>query len=164
MVLKKSIQKAQGILIDQLAHFEASISELYGEYGRLFPDRADFWQELAREEKKHEWFLQSMHTLLDKRDVFYNLDAFDVKTVGVRLAEVHAELATAKKGLISPLYSLETAMCIEKSIIDGHFYDVAKSYAPAFAVIADHLSKDTRLHAIRIQDLYIKQQVINRGT
>ena len=98
-----------------------------------------------------------MRTLLDNGDLFFNLDRFDVLSVDVRLAEVQADLASAKTGLVSPSQSLETAMYIENSILDGHFYDVAQSNAPAFAIIADHLSKDTRQHAMRIQDLYIAQ-------
>ncbi len=158
MDVKAKVRESQRVLINHLAHFEASIAELYDEYGRSFPGRADFWQSLSQEERTHARFLNSLHTLLDKGDLFYNLDTFDVQTVNARLAEVETELAVVRGEPISFSHALETALSIEKSIMDGHFYDVAKSYAPEFAIIADHLSKDTKIHLVRIQDLYRAHQ------
>ena len=161
MDIKTEIRESQRQLLDLLAQYEALISELYAAYARIFPDNATFWQALSREESAHERFLKSLHKLLDAGTVFYNLDRFNVQTIRACMAEVQTGLAAAKQDTISLPLALETALSIEKSVLDGHFYDIVKTDAPEFSVIADHLAKDTNRHRGLIQDKYNACKGIN---
>ena len=154
MDIKKEIRESQGHLLDQLAQYESSISDLYAVYARLLPDMSTFWQTLSKEETGHAQFLNSFHKLLENGAVFFNLDRFNAHAILNCLAEVHQELARTKQGPVSLSHALTTALSIETAVLDGHFYDTVKTDTPEFIVIAEHLSKDTYRHRSLILEKY----------
>ena len=160
--LKNSISATQRQLIDRLADYEQLIAELYAANGLAFPEMSAFWQSLAREEKKHVSYLKSLHGFLDDGKLFFNLGSFDEQTIEARSAEVCEALAAVNQNGVSGKAALETALSLEKSILESKFYDVAKSDAPEFSVIADHLSKDTRRHIEQVEDQYRLYVVAHR--
>lgn len=158
MDIKTKVREAQRLTIDHLAQYETEIAELYAAYGNTFSETADFWRMLSNEERAHARLLKSMHKLLNKGYIFYNLGRFDRQTINALITKVKTELAEVKEKPISVLRAITVALTIETSIMDAHFYEIVTSDAPEFKIIADHLSKATKQHIEQIQEQLMKQQ------
>jgi hypothetical protein len=165
MNMKTKIGESQRELLNHLAAFEASIAELYDEYAVVLPSDSEFWRTLASEERVHEVFMRGMSLLLDRGFLFYNLGRFDIQSVDALAAEIAAELVAAKTrdAAVTASHALGTAFFIEKSIIDGHFYQVAESSAPEFSIIATHLFQDAKIHLKRVRSFYLSVQRSKQG-
>lgn len=154
MSLQAKIEDSQRTLLDELARCESQLSELYALYARSYPEATSIWLQLSKEERAHERFLKSLHKLLDEGQVFYNLGRFNAQALQTFTAELTSSLEVAKQKDIPLLKAFETALFLENSVIDGHFYDLAKNDAHGFAVVADHLSRDTDRHRKQLQEQY----------
>lgn len=154
MSIKTEIKDSQRDLVDQLAQCELLLAELYATYADSFAETAPFWLSLSREERTHERFLKSLHKLLDAGEMFYNLGRFNEQAMLTFTKELKSSLALAQQKTISQAKAFETALFLENSVIDGHFYDLAKNDAHGFAVVADHLAKDTDRHRKQLQDKF----------
>lgn len=155
MGVKDKIIEAQRKVIDRLAQFEALIADLYDAYGAALPEMVDFWRALSHEERIHAERLRSLHSLLDKGKLFYNLTSFDMATIDALIKEIQAEIIVANRKTVTRSQALTTALSIEKSIVEGKFYANVKSDATEFSVIADHLAKSTERHCKLVQDQFL---------
>jgi len=164
MDAKAKIREAQSKLIDHLSRYELAIASLYEVCSHAFPAHAAFWQTLVREERGHAGFLQSMYAILEKGNLFYDLGRFDVPAIEKHITEIQKESEAIDKNETDLVHALQAAVIIENSLLDGHFYEVVTSDAPEFALIAEHLAKDTRRHVAMIQDLYQKEMVIRSAS
>ena len=157
MSSKKKVRDAQRLIIDYLVECETSIADLYAAYGNAFPEMADFWQTLSDDEKGHARLLKTLHAILDKGDIFFNLGRFDKQTVNANITKNQTELATFKEKPFSVLHAIAVALSMEASLVDGNFYASVTSDAPEFISIADNLLKDTNRHIDLIKDQWSKR-------
>jgi len=151
MDIKNKIRQSQSDIINDLAECESAIGKLYGEYGRLIPESAEFWTRLAHEEMQHAAMLRSFHRTLEKGNLFFNLGKFtgdSLKSVNVLTGQ---ELEFARKETVSHAHALTVAVKIENMLLEAKFYDTITSDAPEFQIIAKKLADDTRVHLASIQ-------------
>lgn len=152
MDTKKVVMEAQGKIIDSLVTCEESIALLYSQYAIILKEMEPFWSHLAQEETKHAAMLNSLHRILERGHIFYNIGKFDETSVKAIIDRIKSEVAMAEKKMISKMTAIETALHIETSLIDGHFYDTVKSDAPEFRHIAERLASDTKKHIKAIEE------------
>lgn len=155
MDTKARVRDAQTKIIDRLAESESAVGDLYKAYRDLDPEMAPFWQALVQEEEMHARLLTSMHTFLEKGNIFFNLGRFDLDSLETFLAFVAKERAAAEERVLSRSQMVGVALNVETSIQDSGFYDLVKSDAPAFRHIAEKLSTDTKVHVQKIRDLFL---------
>jgi hypothetical protein len=149
---KAKIIQAQSELIESLASCEEAISELYASYSKVVPFQDQFWKELSQKEKVHAQLLKSMHALLDNGNIFWNLDRFDKESIDSFLKTVREAIHVSKEKDFSQKEAIETALSVEASVIDSHFYDIVKSDAKEYSSIAGRLSSDTHNHVEAVKN------------
>jgi hypothetical protein len=152
MDAKSTVIRSQRKIIDELAGCEARIGLLYEQYATRFPDMEPHWRGLAEDEMTHSALLKTMHRILDKGSLFFDLGKFSSGALPAINALLDRAMERAKTRSFAPDEALSTAFEIETSLIDSHFYDVVTSDAPEFRIIAARLSKDTKEHAASIRD------------
>ncbi len=158
MGTKETIIGAQKKIIDDLAQCEDVIANLYKLYSTVMPEFGPFWKDLAAIEKIHANMLRSMHRQLDQGYVFRDIGRFiNSATVASFLLRVRTAMDEAED--VSPRDAIQTALSIENSILDAHFYDIVQSDAPEFQVISKRLASDTQDHVdlVRKKMLEIQQ-------
>jgi len=154
MDTRTKIIESQKRIIDNLAECETLIGQLYGAYAGRFPAMKEFWTKLSKTEASHARLLRTMHRILDKGSLFYNLGKFDDKEIQHVKAITSEGLQHAIDRAFTPKKALSTALAIESSLLDAHFYDVVKSEASEFKIIAQRLSSDTRKHLESIRHAF----------
>jgi len=73
---QKQSNRISAKIIDELAEFEVRVGLLYDKYAEIFPEISVQWLALAEAERVHSILLKSMHRLLDKGNLFFNLGKF----------------------------------------------------------------------------------------
>lgn len=154
MDIKDKVVESQRKIIDALAACELHIGSLYEKYASLFPGMEAQWRGLAAAEKTHADLLKTLHRILDKGRLFFNIGKFDDRTLQPVVSLVETSLKKADTPGFTADEAVATALQIEASILDAHFYDLVSSDAPEFKIIAERLSSDTRKHVAAIRDRF----------
>jgi len=149
--IQVKVVEAQRKIIDDLARCEEAICRLYALYSEKLPDLADFWSDLSEKESVHAKLLRSMHKQIDKGEIFHNIGRFDQRSISSFLAKLDEAADFANTQPITPMESIETALAIESSVLDAHFYDIVKSDAKEYKILAGRLSEDTHAHVKSVQ-------------
>lgn len=158
MDTKDKIINAQKEILDKLAICEEAIATLYATYSRTIPEMNDFWLDLSKKETAHARLLKTMHKQLDAGNIFQNIGRFSLASLNDFLTKITAANNLAENNKVTSLHAIETALSIETSVLDAHFYDIVKSDSAEFKVIADRLSSDTHDHAKSVQEKLIEIQ------
>jgi len=156
MDVKNKVIESQRKIIDELADCETQIGSIYRKYAVRFPEMKTLWLGLADAEKTHFDLLKTMHRILDKGSIFYNLGKFDDQTFVQIKSLIDESLKNADNPGLTSSDAISTAFKIETSVIDSHFYDVVSSDAPEFKIIAQRLSVDTKKHVETIRNYFHK--------
>ncbi len=152
MNAKEKIIEIQSAIIDNLVLCEEAISTLYSVYAMSIPEMEEFWQDLSKKEKIHADLLRSMHKQLAKGNIFQNIGRFESTNTDAFLQKMNDSISDAKENPISQETAIKTALGIESSVLDAHFYDIVNSDASEYRIIADRLSTDTHEHVKVVQD------------
>lgn len=152
MSTRDKIIKAQMGIIDRLADCEKAISRLYARYAIFIPGMMNFWQELSTQEEAHALLIRSMHTQLEQGAIFQNIGRFDSGKTDTFFHKINEARKYAEESPPTPREAIETAIGIESSILDAHFYDIVKSDDAVYRIIAHRLSGDTRTHVSLVQN------------
>jgi len=158
--LKEKVIQAQRKILDGLAECEEAVSKLYGIYARILTEDRKFWEDLSREETGHANILRAMHKQLDQGHIFQNIGRFTEKVMQAQRDEIKSAIASAERDGVSDLQAMETALAIESSILDSHFFDTVTSDSKEYQIIAEKLSADTARHqqAVRSKLQEIQQR------
>ena len=154
MEVKRKVIAMQRQLLIKLSDYEADIGRLYEAYAAAFPELAEFWQTLARDEKKHAAFLSSMLSLADKGKVFFGFGKYDKEAIQASQTAVSNEWAAVQAGPVTLRHALRFAFEIETLLLDGQFYASITSDAGEYELIAKHLLKDEQLHLALVKRVF----------
>ena len=156
MDVKRKVVESQKKIIGALAQCETRIGSLYEKYASCFPAMKTMWLSLAAAEKTHADMLRTMNRILDKGNIFYNLGKFSDEAIQPIVTLVDDALKKTGHSGLTFSEAISTALRIETSIVDSHFYDVVASDAPEFRIIAERLSADTKTHVDTIRNHFQK--------
>ncbi len=123
MIIYRSILQAMETieLAKILKENELLIGEVYQECQRLFPDHADDFKELAREEKGHaELFAEIIAAIILQPDNWHSgrLSLQTARVVNERLKE---NLAEIRQNKVAPRYAITFALSFELSMSEKEF-------------------------------------------
>ena len=158
MNIEEQVIEAQRDIIDSLVCCEEAISKLYAVYSKAHPDLEKFWDDLSQREEAHAKLLRTMHKQLDKGSIFRNIGRFDSGSVESFLSTMSDAIKHAEEDGVSQTQAIKTALSIESSVLDAHFYDIVKSDAQEYRIIADRLSIDTHDHVNAVQNKLMEIQ------
>ncbi|HEY5791499.1 MAG TPA: hypothetical protein VIX81_12795 [Gammaproteobacteria bacterium] len=153
MSVKEKILNSQRRILDRLIEWEESAAKLYGRYARRFPEQAEVWLGLAREEAEHAAALRAFHVLLDHGFLLEGIGGFDSSIVDQEIATARTALERADKPSLQLADAIATARAIETSVIETQFYDVVSCKAPEFEAIAEMIVGGSDRHLEKLRSL-----------
>lgn len=156
MSVTKQITEVQKKIIIQLAESEESIAKLYGIYSQKLPDPDTFWANISEEEKVHAELLRNLLELLDQGAVFRNIGRFNNEEIDSFSKKLREAINHAQSPDLTEEQAIRTALMIESSIIDAHFYDIVTSDFPGYQEVAKQLATDTKDHVKMVQQQMVK--------
>lgn len=143
---------AQADMLGLLVSVEETMSRLYNSYSRRLPAMREFWARKAAEEMSHAAMLRKLYDILGKGKIFYNVERFNKRDIEVHIDETLNAEFDARNSPLSLHDAVQTALHLERTLIENGFYSIVKSDAPEFAYIADSLTKHTRKHIQQISE------------
>jgi hypothetical protein len=135
-----------------LAEHEEAMSALYSAYAGEYPEVADLWKALARDEHGHGALLRSL------ADDAGDMTAF-VRNRGYDLAEVEADTARLRDlARIVPVAgfplqeAFHTALQLEASLIESQIFVVHEGDPPRVTAVVGTLRDQTEKHHTRLRE------------
>ena len=154
MKAQTSVKREQTEIIDCLSEMEGLVAQLYDRFGEVLPEHREFWTSLANEESMLCRMLQSMHGILAKGSVFYNMGRFDAKAARAAVDLVWHMIELSRAQPISQLQALTTALQIEAMIEEAEFCATITSDPPEDAIIARRFVTEVKRHGATIHDMW----------
>ena len=158
MNTREKIIEAQAAIIDNLVLCEEAISRLYAIYAASIPEMEEFWQDLSKKEEIHANVLRSLHKQLTNGNIFRDIGRFEKASTDSFLQRVNDAISFSRENPVTKKTAIETALGIESSVLDAHFYDIVRSDASEYRIIAERLSTDTHEHLTTVQNKLLEIQ------
>ena len=143
-------------VIGVLAANEELISKLYKLYAKLIPELQDFWEDLAKEETRHAYWILALQTHINDGVLSFKENRFNLRAIELFLIYVKDLLDTAKGRVKAPKDALANAMNIENALIERKFFEVFNEDSPALKDTLQQLVIATEKHREKISAEFSK--------
>lgn len=149
---KDKVKQSQAAIIDSLAECEMLMSELYRAYAAALPEGQATWNGLAKEEEQHAAVLTSLKKILEGGSLFRELGRFNEDKVTPVKKMLRTAIDAARSGRITEREARTTAVAVETSLLDSHFYDTVTSDSPEYCKVAQAMISGTKQHLERLRN------------
>jgi rubrerythrin len=140
-------------IVELLADHEQAISRLYQTYAARFPLHRDFWSQLADEEQQHAKWLRRLLVRVGEGLGYVRPDRVDATIVRNSLARIEKMTEEAHESGFSFTQALDTAMTIEKTLLEAEYFQIFEGTAPEVLQVQYFLTDAVREHCQRIQQM-----------
>ena len=140
-----------GPYIRLLADHEAALADLYASFANHLSGSSDFWNKMADDERKHQALIEDIRIKLEDGTWRFKRPDFVANAIIESLNWVE----DLKKGFairgLSMRDALQTALQLEKSMIEHRFFDVFESDSTVSIVVMEAEAAGTRAHIHRLE-------------
>lgn len=152
------------IFMETLINIEQNMAKLYRAFSGAYPEDADFWNGLAKEEDSHARLLQSNQELILKTPELHKLlfssSLESLNSVNYRIGKILDNIDNGQPP--SHLDCFVIALQLEQSAGDSHLQHVMNSKERCRAIeVLQILSEGDHDHCVKIGD-YMKSKSINK--
>ena len=133
-------------LIGLLQHYELSIARLYESYASILPDLKNEWLAFAKEERLHAQWIDTLHIHLKNEKISFDQQKFTVQSIRLAIDYVKKQADQVVQNKPDFIQCLNTAVNIEKSLLESAFFKVFKLEGPKAQNIKNRLEKATQAH------------------
>jgi hypothetical protein len=146
-----------------LARHEVVIAALYGTFGRVLPDMADFWNTLVAEERAHGDVIRALMAKLETGSVLMKPRRVSVATLEAALASVEKEIRLAKASGVTAVQALSVALSFEQGMLEKGFFEVFEADGAEMKEEFCALQAHTTEHAARIGERLNRERAAQGG-
>ena len=139
-------------LIQYLQKYELSIAKLYETFATILPESRIEWTVFANEERLHEKWINSLHSLVKDEKLSVEKTRFTVQGTKIAIDFVERQIDNTIKHNIDQKQALNTAINIEKSLLENAFLKVFKLGDPKAKKIRTRLEEATKDHLERLME------------
>ncbi len=133
-------------IMEMLAQHEETISDLYSAYSKQFPEHREFWATLAWEENDHARQIRELEIDVKNRRATFDNTAIKEVVIKNSLEYVKNQTEDVHKKGISLAGALSVALDIEKSVIDGEFFEAFKGFTAKSRKLIRELANEVQEH------------------
>lgn len=132
-------------IIGLLTQIEQITSQLYDVFAEKFPEHADEWSSLAKEERSHVLMIRELagHAATEE---FVFLENFTVEDLEHSLGEMRKNLDEARNSDVSIEGALGMALFIETNMLEFPFYELFEPQTAEAKNILDNIVAAERRH------------------
>jgi rubrerythrin len=145
-----TLQDAEIHELETLARHEEAVGELYDTYAEVFPQRNNFWKQLAIEERGHATWLRNMYPHVEDNSVTFDEGRFNVKALETSIRYLKKWALEARD--IELINALSIAMDIEGGIIERNYFKVFDSDNEDLKQVFNSLVEACKQHKKRVSD------------
>jgi rubrerythrin len=135
------------ILLDLLEEQEEMVGKLYELYAERFPERRDFWQKLAKDERNHAKWIRMLRTEVEQGSMTIDPRHLKLEELGKFTKLLKENLARADAAPLREAQVFQIAAQIEAVLLEEPFKKVFLSRDRKAAKILENLIVQTKGHA-----------------
>ena len=129
---------------------EIKISELYQNFSMNFPEAADFWNQMSREEEEHSNWIREAMEMFKRGQIKRGTTTLTSQAIDIAMKHVDSLGEKCRRGEISMLGAYANAYDLENSLLEKKFFSVFALDLPAQKEIGDKLLRATQAHRERL--------------
>jgi rubrerythrin len=133
-------------VIEALAAHEEAMSALYSAYARQYPEVAELWTTLAREEYGHAKLLRSLPERSDDVGAFVQARGFDPAQIRGETKKLLNLVQLASAAGLPLQEAFRSAVKLEDSLIESQVLVTYEEDPPEIAAVLDTLREQTERH------------------
>lgn len=146
--------KKQRNIIDLLIEHEKAVSRLYDAYASKFGIFHEFWTGLVVDELKHAEQIRQLGIGMEQRTIVHDSSKLILPAVQMSIDYVKKKHKDTKNADVSFINALSVALSIEKSIIDGGFFDTFKGITKDAKQLVQDLKQGVKVHYEKIDKMW----------
>ena len=132
-------------LLELMIKQEERLSELYQIYSDKFPERKDFWQELANEEQLHAKWITSLLSSAKKGVIHFDEGKINIHTLNTFVKGIERTIDKTRETDPSELSAITSALDMESSLFEknvfGHFEAVSEKAIKILSLLQQKTSQ-----------------------
>ncbi|MHB9132936.1 MAG: hypothetical protein ACYDBB_17865 [Armatimonadota bacterium] len=141
-----------------LIQIEEAIGQLYLRYAEIFPDQADFWREIAREEDVHVTWVRTIREGLEVGTVRFKDGRCVPEHYRTFLDYIQRRRSEALRAPLTFFEALSIAQDLESSIIERSFQQIFQGNSAKIQQLLHALDASTEKHLQRVKVLWAINQ------
>ena len=137
-------------LLKKLMETEIAMSRLYHHFSVRFPEAADFWKQMSRDEVEHSKWIGEALEMLRTGEMSRGITTLTSQAADMVIKHVDSICAKARGGEISLLSAYATAYDLENSLLEKKFFSALDLDLPPYKEVRDKLVRATQAHRKKI--------------
>ncbi|HOP39494.1 MAG TPA: hypothetical protein PLI53_00470 [Geobacteraceae bacterium] len=140
------------MLLEKLRENESAIARLYRQFARSFPEDAEFWDAVVRDEEQHSEWLAQMRAIATSGKIRAGSGNLRVEAINSAIDYLAAVSENCDQGRLDRENAFAIAFDIENSLLEKRFFTVFTSDSAEFKHLADTIMRETVRHRNAIGD------------
>jgi rubrerythrin len=145
-------------LIEALINNEKALEDLYKTYADKLLLYSDFWHKIAEDEKSHAAWIGTLYAKMEKGLVDFSEKRFPVDAVNDFIKYIQEKKKEALDGNVTLLQALETAVHMERGLLESKFFEVFKDDSLEIKIILEALRMGTEEHLREVERVWKKEK------
>jgi rubrerythrin len=142
----------QSRIVYLLTQQELLIAEIYRFFAGLFPERRDFWEDLARDQMEHATWVEYFYKKAASDTIRFEEGKIKTYTVESFVKYLEENLAKVKEKAPTLQAAFSLALNIENSLLVRRVFELFLSSDPEMIKLLKNLQTKLKAHRSRIED------------
>jgi rubrerythrin len=138
-------------IIELLASCEETVSQLYREYSKKFPELKDFWLDLAGDEIEHARLIRRLGLNIPVGNASFDEGAIKISSVHLFHDYLSEQIRLTEKEPMPLVKALSIALNIEKSILEAKYFEHFRGYTDETKDCIHRLIEENNHHRDKVQ-------------
>ncbi len=148
---------ALDITVDALAKLkthEQAIGRLYTTYAERFPEQAEFWSRLSREEEQHAKWVETLEEQMRDDPTSLVTNRFPREAIEHSIAFVEKLIVKAGRPDITPINAISAALNLEQGLLENKYFEVFETDKAEMKRVLRLLENEARSHYAIVQQAW----------
>lgn len=139
--------------IELMHRQEILLARLYDIFSAKFYEYGAFWNDLAKEERKHAEWIKKLYQAEKKDLVAFKESKINISTMNTYIDHVENIIKRAQNDEVDLKLAAIYTLDLEKSLIEKNVFAHFQANEPKVKGIMTRLESETRKHVKKVQDL-----------
>jgi len=145
-------------LVEVLIQNEKALEELYRAYADKLVLYRDFWHKIAEDEESHAAWIGTLYSKMENGLVDFAEDRFPVEALKDFIKYTQERKQSALDGEVTLLEALETAVHMERGLLENKFFEVFRDDSLEIKIILEALRLGTAEHLREVERVWKREK------
>lgn len=133
---------------------EQAIGRLYKTYAERFPEQAEFWSRLSREEEQHATWIETLAEQMRDDPTGLVTHRFPLAAIEHSIAFVEKLIVKAGMPDVTPVNAISAALNLEQGLLENKYFEVFETDRAKTKRVLELLKDKTRSHYAIVQQAW----------